>query len=137
MDAKTRGRGLSIDGSAQLLGPDLFDGATCLADQQARIVRPVRPKTGNVGVQRVDPVDEPMRQQKLERAIHRWRRGLGVSLKPQTLQKVIGADRHVARANELENVASQGRQPGRRLKGAGLGGRDGFGHARGMVMLIL
>ena len=87
----------------------------------------------DIGVQRLEPVDQPGGQQERERAIDRRRRG-GTAFVAQLVEQLIGADRAVVLPHELEDPPAQGGQPQPPARAHRFGCGQGIVDAKGMVV---
>ena len=125
-----------MDGPLQALGLDLLDGPALLANQQTRVVRPMRSEARDIGIERVDAMNKSVRHKKVERPINRGgRRPLFGAA--ELIHELIGADRQMARAYELEHPPPHRRELRRRRSDACLGRRDGVRNAHVVVVLGL
>lgn len=83
--------------------------AAALADQELAGMPFLRMAAADIGVQRLDAVDQANLDQKVQRAVHRWRRGARV-VRLQRLEDRIGADGLVPVPDDPQDVLSDFRE---------------------------
>src|SRR5690606_32310381 len=108
VDREPRGGGALRQDGADLRAIDLRHRAAAGADQELAHMRLVGSRAADEGVERLDPVNEAVVAQEIERAIDGGRRG-GAAVAAELLKDVVGADGRVAAPDELQNSSSQRR----------------------------
>ena len=121
-----------------MLGPGIVQrlaerGGGCLghpaagaADHEGRVVALARMRTGDEGVQPLDPVGEALFQQEIQRAIGDGRVG-APPLGLQPLQHLVGAEGRVLLEQDLEHAAADRREAAAAAGGQTLGQGSGTG----------
>ena len=77
------------------------------ADQKLTLVTVLRTGATDEGVQGRNPVHQPLLQEKVQRAVDRWRRRSSAILPRQGIENVVGAERLVAGPDQLQHPLAQ------------------------------
>ena len=89
---------------------DLLRTRAAVADQERHLMRLGRMVAGDVGVDRLELVDETLLEKEIERAIDRGWRGVPVAF-AQLIEQVVGLDRFARRGDKRQHFPAQGSEP--------------------------
>ena len=101
--------GLNFDQLGDTRIADFPGTGTDVADQERHLVHFGRVMAGNESVDRFELVNEPVLEQKIERAIDRRRRGITVML-TQLVEQIVSLDRLTGGGDQFQHFTTQGRQ---------------------------
>lgn len=138
--------GLTLDGEAELPGSphdgfgnrfviELGSAAAVLADKELADMRLLGAAASDIGVQRLDTMDEALLHQEVEGAVNRRRRRAALSVL-EIAENVVGAYRRVTAPDEFEDLPTQIRQPRAAALAQDGGAVERVVNAGGVVMAV-
>ena len=117
----------------QLLVVDLGRIAAIAANEKVGLVGQARLGTADIGVEPIDPVDQPFAAEEFQRAVDRRRRHAPPARR-QLVEDLVGADRRVAAPDQLQDPLAQLGEPGPSAGAQVLGAAHGRADAAMVVV---